>query len=103
MMTRGYVAGLVIGLAFLFLGLVGLARGHGFFDPECCSDRDCYLVADDEITESADGFTIKTTGEFIDRRLAKVRMSPDGRWYRCSYGGDVKAGTICIYVPGRGA
>lgn len=89
-------------VAIFALG-VTLAMAHSFYDPSCCSTIDCYPVEEGAIIETPAGFDIVATGEFIRRDESKVRLSPDGQWHRCSYGGDRKAGTICIYVPGRGS
>jgi hypothetical protein len=90
-------------VALAALAAANVAHAHSFYESECCSGVDCYPVAEGEITEAPDGYTVKATGEFIDRRLSKVRMSPDGRWHRCSEAGDPARRTLCIYVPGRGA
>jgi hypothetical protein len=89
--------------AALFLFGVSLAMAHSFYDSACCSTIDCYPVAEGAIIEKTDGFEVVATGEFIRRDESKVRLSPDGQWHRCSHGGKTDAGTICIYVPGRGA
>jgi hypothetical protein len=89
-------------VGFMLIG-VGLALSHSFYDNACCNTTDCYPVAEGAIVEKIDGFEIVATGEFIKRDEPKVRLSPDGQWHRCSYGGKPEAGTICIYVPGRGS
>lgn len=77
---------------------------HSFYDSTCCSDKDCYPLPDDHIKEVAEGYLVPETGEVIPHGDPKIRFSPDGKWHRCSHnGGDRKAITICLYVPGRGS
>jgi hypothetical protein len=100
-----FLAALAVGAyaAFIFLVGASFVRGHSFYDPECCSEKDCAPVEEGTIQEEPAGFTVRATGEFIPRDSSKVRMSPDGKWHRCSWNGLPGERTLCIYVPGRGA
>lgn len=103
-MERWHVVGVVIALVLIGLALESVrARAHSVYEAECCHDRDCYPVEDGAVIEEADGWRIRAGGQFVGRGSDKVRFSPDGRYHVCTYGGDPKAGVICLYVPGRGA
>lgn len=77
---------------------------HSFYDLDCCSDKDCYVLPDGHIQESAEGYVIPETGEVLAyHNNSRVRFSPDGKWHRCSFNGMKGSRTICLYVPGRGS
>jgi hypothetical protein len=65
----------------------------------CCSDRDCYPLFGPALEADADGYHIKATGEVIPFTSRRIKPSGDGLYHRCSWGGDVNASTICLFVP----
>ena len=87
----------------LIAAAIGTARGHSFYDLDCCHDRDCAPVADGAVVEDAAGFLVVATGQRVDRGSPKVRLSPDGRWHLCTLGGVPDGAILCLYVPGRGS
>lgn len=64
----------------------------------CCDLRDCYPTEVGEIEPVAEGFYIRANGETFTNRK-RMFPSQDGKWHRCSLGGDPKRKTICIYYP----
>ncbi|MEJ8571270.1 hypothetical protein [Microbaculum marinum] len=106
-------------LAFIALlaiaGMVAIAtrpaRAHDAplgwaYEADCCSTRDCRLVADDAIRMTADGWLVRATGEVIPYGSHKERRSPDSQFHRCSHAFAAPGatdGTICLYVTGMGS
>jgi hypothetical protein len=51
--------------------LLAVTPAHSWYDPACCSERDCYPISADEVEALPNGdWRVKATG--------KVRFSPDG-------------------------
>lgn len=101
--AKWFVAGLVAGVA---VGLISLSPGRAHEAPsgwsyplECCSNHDCYEIAASEISVVAEGYVIKSAREPQVIPFNRARPSPDGRWHRCSVGGDPSAWTLCLFVP----
>ena len=68
---------------------VSLAHDHwinhgGYASPTdgvpCCSEHDCILVLDEQVTVTAQGYMLKS-GERVPFR--EVLVSEDGRYWRC--------------------
>jgi hypothetical protein len=78
--------------------LLGPVHAHDWYPFECCSDRDCAPLDTAEVDEKPEGFTIKSTGEFIDR--SKARFAPDGQFHICRY--PASKLIICFFQPNRG-
>ena len=68
----------------------------------CCSGIDCREVAEQSISERADGYVIEGTGELIAYSDTRVKNSPDGEFHWCSVAGANDGKTICLFVPPRG-
>lgn len=101
------IIGLFVAVLAVLVFFVATARAHeaptGWsFDPACCGGNDCKPVPTSEITVTAEGYKIATTGEVIPFQSTKVRVSPDGMPYRCSVGGLPTGHTYCIYVSKGG-
>jgi hypothetical protein len=79
----------------------GPSNAHSWYPVQCCSDRDCFVVADGAVALTARGWLIKATGEIVPS--AKTAFSPDGRFHRCSAGGATGAPTLCLFVPRLGS
>lgn len=62
------------------LALPGVALAHSWYPFECCSDRDCFPVAVEDVRISPVGYTL-TDGTLIE--YAEARPSPDGRFHIC--------------------
>jgi hypothetical protein len=65
---------------------------------ECCGGHDCYEIDASEIVAAPGSWRILATGEFFS--ASRVKRSPDGHYHRCSYEGDPKRTTNCLFVPG---
>lgn len=83
--------------AMLLLGTAA-ALAHSWYDPQCCSERDCRPVPCDEISDQADGY--HWDGLVFER--SKAKPSQDKRCHVCildrtTWGGEGR-GTLCIYI-----
>lgn len=92
----------------LFVGLIyaiSPARSHEFYDPICCSDKDCGPVKATDFRPVPGGWMWVPTGEIIPYNDSRVRESPDGQFHRCAHKGpndnDTKY-SYCIYIPPMG-
>ncbi len=79
------------------VALPGAALAHSFYPYECCSDRDCYPVAVENVRTLPGGWALED-GTFIGFREARV--SPDNKYHVCRYE-DGKGKMIS--VPGKPA
>lgn len=71
------------------------AFSHSWYDPECCSDRDCHPVDSRELAEAADGTWIYLpTGARFER--SKIRPSRDARFHICVL--ESTGASLCLYV-----
>lgn len=84
-------------LAALALLAQARASAHSWYPIECCSGFDCRPVAQTMVRLTATGWFVVETGETIP--FSRARLSPDGRFHRCSPGGRPHARTICLFVP----
>lgn len=89
------LAALVTGL--LLAGL-SCCKAHSWYPADCCSDRDCAPIPSSDVDETAEGFVIKSTGEFIER--SKAKMAPDDQFHICRYPSSKII--ICFFQPNRG-
>src|SRR5262245_42115825 len=76
------------------------ARSHSWYDPECCSDRDCEpvstvsFVASDP--KSVPVMVVTTSfGTKPVTPMTKIRQSKDSQMHACIYQGQL----ICLYMP----
>jgi len=82
--------------AFLIL-CVGLAHAHSWYDPACCSERDCEPYKG-ELKEMADGYHLED-GTVILYSDKRIRLSADNEYHICKYpSGQI----ICFYIPAGG-
>jgi hypothetical protein len=74
------------------------ALAHSWYDPECCSERDCAPVT---TTEQVNGGAMMTTEHgtvFVPNSYKPMRISQDGKWHVCMttlYTGEKKL--LCVY------
>jgi hypothetical protein len=85
-------------LSVLFLA--GPALTHSWYDPDCCSDRDCEPVSSVGFVASTPGAVpvMVVTTSFGTKPVTartKVRESKDSRMHACIYQGEL----ICLYMP----
>lgn len=100
------------------LGIVGAAvPAHGWYDSQCCSDRDCRPAIQGEIVAQGRGWLVVPTGEVFPPLYGEITTIPngrdtssrhtyrsqDGQFHRCSADGQTSTMTFCIYVPDPGA
>lgn len=84
---------------FALLALLSApAHAHSWYPFACCGGNDCFALPDGTVSESAAGYTIRTTGEFIPRHEA--RLGQDEHFHICRFGGTT--GRICFFTPFRG-
>ena len=98
------ILGLMAVIALLVLAVMSLAiadaKAHSWYDPDCCSDRDCEPVSSIAFVASdpsAVPVMIVTTS-FGTKPLTpqtKVRESKDSRMHACIYQGAL----LCLYMP----
>jgi hypothetical protein len=94
-------------LAIMLWGVAVLTSlgvaAHSWYDPACCSEKDCRPV-DDEVVIDDDGsphLEVKGHG-YISKSDPRVRTSKDGQAHICEapkYEGGVKL--LCIYRKPR--
>jgi hypothetical protein len=106
----------MIRATLLCLTLAGPAAAHSWYDPACCSDRDCAPVPDASIVAMSDGYhvtllpgdhpliraPISTVVPYGDPR---INWSKDARQHACVSFPRPNGfqGLLCIYVTGAGA
>lgn len=90
-------------LTALLCAAPALALAHSWYDPWCCSDRDCRPVADGAVKATPSGWWVQETGEVVPYREA--RESQDGRFHVCILppGPGKTPHVRCLYVPPGGA
>lgn len=84
-------------LAAALLLLPGAALAHSWYPYECCSERDCFPVAVEDVKTIPGGWSLED-GTFIGYREARV--SPDGKYHVCRHN-DGKG--KLINLPGKPA
>ena len=86
--------------AGLLVALAEAALAHSWYDPDCCSDRDCepvsaitYVASDPNSVPVMVVTTSFGTKPVTSR--TKIRESKDSRMHACIYQGAL----ICLYMP----
>lgn len=88
----------VLAAVVLLGGLLSSAIAHSWYPHECCSDRDCAPIPENQIPKPLDGGNWQLfDGTYVDR--AKVKWSPDGHYHLCQMGAVV----LCLFVPPQGS
>jgi hypothetical protein len=94
---RGVLA--VAAMVFIFVVTMrGVALPHSWYDPECCSERDCEPMA--YVPKPLPGGAyLLDTGEVVDR--SRVKWSRDEHYHLCRNpgGGHI----FCLYIPPQGS
>lgn len=80
--------------------MANLAMAHSWYEPACCSGRDCEPISFDSVTETEAGYEVAYFSKqgfpvhgFMPRE--KVRHSQDGRFHGCA----TSTRFLCLYVP----
>ena len=86
-------------LCVLAVLTASMAHAHSWYPAECCSERDCAPLPENQTPKPLDGGAwLLSTGEIVPRE--KARWSPDGLYHLCRLPG----GTIvCIFIPPQGS
>lgn len=76
------------------------AASHSWYDPDCCSDRDCEAVSTVSYVASDPGSVpvMVVTTSFGTKPVTsktKIRESKDSRMHACIFQGAL----ICLYMP----
>lgn len=69
------------------------ARGHSFYEPACCSERDCAPVADGVVVEKPDGVHVRGH-DVLSRTDPRLRWSRDDRDHLCV---SPSSKLLCVY------
>jgi hypothetical protein len=59
----------------------------------CCGERDCFELADADVKITSSGYLVVSMKETIP--FQEATPSPDGRYWRCQWGGARK----CFFAP----
>lgn len=81
-------------MAALISLISSAASSHSWYDPDCCSDRDCRPVDADDMAEIGGGCWkyLPTGATFCGNR---VRPSKDKHWHVCISNNNVP---YCAYI-----
>lgn len=90
-------------LSFLFAAQPSLAHGpadwiqNGGYKNSagelCCGARDCFELTDTDVKVTAAGYYVVSIKETVP--FSEATPSPDGRYWRCAWGGKRK----CFFAP----
>lgn len=95
-----------IGIALLFVGIVisvskcDDSRAHSWYEPYCCSDKDCKPLRPEEVTEDTDQYIVIINGKVayeIPKDSKIIRPSQDGNFHICI--SPYSSIPRCFYVP----
>jgi hypothetical protein len=93
-------------LACLLLLASSVAWAHDFYTgakngigESCCGMNDCFPIPNEEVRLTPRGYAVLFNGAFVDVPRSHVLHSPDGRFHKCVWGGEVK----CFYAPPMGS
>ena len=79
---------------------------HEWYPRACCSGRDCWQSDAANVTATAGGWRIETSGEIVPCDDARVHQTPPeggNDFHVCHLGGDPKLRVLCLFVPEFGA
>lgn len=85
----------VLSLMALVAGMLAVAHGHSWYDPDCCSDRDCAVAT---VFEKDGVLWLRNQhGEAPLPTTLVPRVSRDENWHACfDY---TKTNLRCVYAP----
>jgi len=98
---------LTIIVMFLLLVSAGSVNGHEWYNPACCSERDCAPVPLETVRVTAEGWLVTVPAgvhphaeedimELIPFGDDRVMMSQDANYHVCAL---LKGTILCFYVP----
>lgn len=87
-------------IAVAALLLCGEAYSHSWYDPICCSGRDCEPLPDGAVTMVQGGYHVKYTGKMgfnvdVVVPYEKAKASKDEKYHGCA----TAERFLCLYVP----
>lgn len=95
-----------VGIAMLFVGIVislsrcDTSQAHSWYEPYCCSDKDCKPLLPEEVTEDTDQYIVIIGGKIayeIPKDSNIIRPSQDGNFHICI--SPYSTTPRCFYVP----
>lgn len=93
----------LIFLITLATGILGVGishvSGHGWYEPECCSDRDCFPVPGKQLADGRYLFLVLDI-EYL-KTEADIRPSRDENFHACQP--PHKKEPVCFYAPRAGS
>lgn len=84
-------------LVALSLIIAAQAHAHSWYEPQCCSDRDCREVDDGFVVEKADGVHVQGWG-VLSATDPRLRWSRDDRDHVCQE----PTKLLCVYRKPNG-
>lgn len=81
----------------MLLHAYSAARAHSWYPPQCCSDRDCFPLADSAVKKVPGGYQLTDTHEFISD--AEAREGRDDSFHMCRNPSGV---ILCFFRPHNG-
>ncbi len=76
------------------------AFAHSWYDPICCSERDCEPLPEGAVTQVSGGYHVKYTGKMgfnvdVIVPYEKAKASRDEKYHGCA----TAERFLCLYVP----
>lgn len=81
------------GITFAHDGWINLGGYRNAAGELCCGERDCYELPDGDVMVTDVGYFVRSVNETVP--FHEVQPSPDGRYWRCQWGGARK----CFFAP----
>lgn len=90
-----------------FLFACTWAWGHDWYDPKCCSGKDCRPIDKSKVIEGPSGYKLLITNELFKYGNPQIKQSADDKFHWCQciptdFEESCPSPTRCLYVPGRG-
>jgi hypothetical protein len=83
-----------------FLAMIMPAAAHSWYEPWCCSERDCAPISNTEIEWTPEGWHVIGENLFFQQGDHSLRQSQDNGWHRCVV--PSTGATRCLYAPDPG-
>jgi hypothetical protein len=93
----GFRTALITGCGPLMFSFAGSAGAHAWYEPACCSERDCAAVDDGVVVERVDGVHVKGWG-VLSRTDPRLRWSRDDHDHVCA----MPEKLYCVYRKPNG-
>ena len=95
------------GLVLLIVGVLAApVLAHSWYPRSCCSDKDCWKSAPDNVTATQGGWRIESSGEIVPYDDPRVHPTPPeggGTFHTCHLAGDPNLRILCLFVPEFGS